>query len=273
MSKRADWHYLEWNPARASRFWDFVAESEAWQQDYFSKQVGAGIVQVLRRLAAMTGRVVDYGCGPGYLVDHLLASGIRCEAVDFSPDSVDLINTRLRGNPLWGGAHTWSGDRLPFADGSVDLILCIETIEHVLPEHVDGMLAELRRVLKPGTGRLFMSTPNAENLSRSEVFCAECGSVFHRYQHVSSFDARTLSSLLEAHGFRTEVCTATDFGWFQRQATSPLNWSIRFLARAGLRWTGAVLDVLRVPCAGKGGHLFRQLTGRGPHLFWFGGKA
>ena len=51
---------------------------------------------------------------------------------------------------VMGDAH-----RLPIADGSVDLVLCLQVLEHCLrPELV---LRELERVLEPG-GRLVLST-------------------------------------------------------------------------------------------------------------------
>ena len=45
---------------------------------------------------------------------------------------------------------------LPFDDGSFDLVLCAETIEHV--RDVQLLLSEIRRVLRPG-GTLALTTP------------------------------------------------------------------------------------------------------------------
>lgn len=51
--------------------------------------------------------------------------------------------------------------RLPFDDGSFDVVLCVEGIEHVMDRH--RTLAEFRRVLRPG-GRLLLTTPNLLSL-------------------------------------------------------------------------------------------------------------
>lgn len=53
-------------------------------------------------------------------------------------------------------------DELPFEDGSFDMVLCFEAIEHLIlsPTH---MLYELNRVLKRD-GLLFLSTPNVNRL-------------------------------------------------------------------------------------------------------------
>lgn len=49
-------------------------------------------------------------------------------------------------------------DRLPFADGSFDTVLCAEILEHLLHDPA-AMISQLNRVLKPG-GYLIMTTPN-----------------------------------------------------------------------------------------------------------------
>jgi SAM-dependent methyltransferase len=55
-------------------------------------------------------------------------------------------------------------DPFPFEDGSFDVVLCGELIEH-LANGPDRMLHECNRVLARG-GRLLLSTPNAVSLAR-----------------------------------------------------------------------------------------------------------
>ena len=230
MSDPAAWRYLDWDESKVRRFWNFSANWEAWQDDYFSKQCGSGIVNFLRYVVNLQGRILDYGCGPGYLVEHLLASGISCEAADFSSESVQVVNAKFAGNPRWGGAKTLTDERLPYGDNTFDLIICIETIEHVLPDHTGQMLKELRRILKPRSGRLLMTTPNSEDMQRSQIYCPECSSVFHRWQHVSSFTPESLSTLLAYHRLVTVLCNVTKFSLFQQSLLPhPLDWSPRRL--------------------------------------------
>jgi 2-polyprenyl-3-methyl-5-hydroxy-6-metoxy-1,4-benzoquinol methylase len=273
MTARKTWHDLEWDDDKVKRFWDFAVGWDAWQKDYFSRQVGAGIVCLLRRTVPLSGRILDYGCGPGYLVEKLLNTGVPCEGVDASPESVERINRRFAPNPLWGGAKNLTDDRLPYNDNAFDAIICVETIEHVLPSKIDVFVRELRRILKPGGGWLFITTPHAENLKEKAAFCPECGSVFHTYQHVSSFSAEKLQSLLETYSLATRLCSATDFRRFQQPwLIPPIDWSPRYLGSLVLKTCAAFLDRVHFLGNPVARHLLRRRLGQGPHLFWLGGK-
>jgi 2-polyprenyl-3-methyl-5-hydroxy-6-metoxy-1,4-benzoquinol methylase len=273
MVERKTWHDLEWDDEKAERFWDFAANWEPWQKDYFSKQVGSGIAHFLHQAVPLGGRILDYGCGPGYLVEELLKRGVPCEGLDSSPESVQMINRRFRHNPLWGGAKHFDGKPLPYEDNSFEAITCVETIEHVLPSRIGAFLSELRRILKPGRGWLFISTPHAENLRENAVYCPECGSLFHKYQHVSTFSAEKLRNLLEAHSLTTLLCSATDFRLFQQPwLIPPIDWSPRYLGSLMAKIWAAFLDLVSFSSDPMRGRLLQRRLGRGPHLFWLGGK-
>ena len=101
----------------------------------------------------------------------------------------------------------------PYADGSVDLVLCCELIEHLIldPMH---LLFECHRVLAEG-GLLLLTTPNVA--SYTSVACALHGSrnpqVFSAYPaagnrdtpHVREYTPRELSDAVVAAGFETEA--------------------------------------------------------------------
>ena len=271
MNSTSPWHSLVWDEEKIARFWNCISKREPWRDDFFSKQVGTGVVNFLKCLIDMKGRVLDYGCGPGHLVEHLLAAGITCEGIDFAEATVEAVNCRFRGHGSWKGARVSSGVDLPSPDGIYDLAICLETLEHVLPENMPTLIANLKRVLKPCTGMLFVTVPNAENMIAKNVFCPECGSVFHPYQHLSSFTVGTLEKLMGGFGFRTLLCDVTDFNAFQRKRFAGLlDWSPRETYR-WVRWIAAVLmDAVRWPGTPIGGRRLQQRLGQGGHLFWLG---
>src|SRR4051794_12824009 len=81
------------------------------------------------------GRVLNAGCGERDLGPWLAALGVD------DVTSYDIAS----GLP---GAVIGPLENLPFDDASFDTILCNAVLEHV--EHVDRVVAELARVLRPG---------------------------------------------------------------------------------------------------------------------------
>lgn len=82
------------------------------------------------------GRALDAGCGEGFTLQRLNGHSL---GVDLCPLALTCARYRLAA-PLHQGDIT----RLPFADNSFDLVLCLEVLEH-LPDPLAG-LRELLRV-------------------------------------------------------------------------------------------------------------------------------
>jgi SAM-dependent methyltransferase len=99
-------------------------------------------------------RIAELFCGRGSGLSALLALGFRRVAgVDFSP-------RLLAHRP--GGAACLAADcrRLPFADGTLDVVIVQGGLHHlpVLPDDLERVLAEVARVLREG-GRLVVVEP------------------------------------------------------------------------------------------------------------------
>ena len=99
-------------------------------------------------------KVLEIGCGLGAFSKYLVDLGADLTAADFSPEAV-----RLTAELLHERAPALVADvqRLPFDDGSFDLVVSLDTLEHV-PDP-NRALAELVRVTRP-RGRLIITTPN-----------------------------------------------------------------------------------------------------------------
>src|SRR5437870_2305691 len=95
--------------------------------------------------------VLDIGSGEGSFPSsgacHVVALDENQDAFANAPDREDAAYHRVFGR----------SDRLPFDDGSFDLIVCHHVLEHLAP--LDAVLSEIARVLKPD-GRLFVAVPN-----------------------------------------------------------------------------------------------------------------
>lgn len=193
---------LNWTREHSARLWDYRSAKGTSDDEYFSSAVGAAVVRYARRqgLDLASGRVLDFGCGPGYLLGHLCDAGFSCEGADFSAGSVHEATRRLEGRDELRGVSQIEGVPTSLAEGSYDVIFLIETIEHLIDGDLEATLAELNRLLKPG-GAVMITTPNDEPVERSEIMCPDCGCQYHRIQHVRRWTARSLSVQLAQFGF------------------------------------------------------------------------
>lgn len=99
--------------------------------------------------------VLDAACGTGYGSRILSDAGAaRVTGVDVSPDAVEVTAACLGEE---GSATVADICDLPFGDESFDLIVSLETIEHVAAG--SKAIAEFKRVLRPD-GLLLVSSPN-----------------------------------------------------------------------------------------------------------------
>jgi SAM-dependent methyltransferase len=206
-------------------------------------------------------RILDYGAGPGYLVESLLRCRAAVSAVDYAPGCVVDLNQRFKRDRFWCGARLFDGNRLPWDDNHFDIVCCLETIEHLLPEHLNLVLGELRRVVRPG-GVVLLTTPNSENLRDQTVFCPNCCSEFHRWQHVRRWTSETLRQRLVMLGYEVRFCRGINFHDIQ-----PARWRVKdvFSARA---WRRLMADAIALSCDGlrprefpEGRFLRRRLSG------------
>lgn len=88
--------------------------------------------------------VLDLGCGEGMLA-LLKRKDVYLAGVDFSPELVGLA--RSNGYDV---ACTGQVTNLPFANASFDYVVSLDVLGHISFDEKDALLAEVRRVLKPG---------------------------------------------------------------------------------------------------------------------------
>jgi SAM-dependent methyltransferase len=137
-----------------------------------------------------------------------LAKGWRVAGMDVSEAGVAKVNTRFAGRSGWLGARSGALGALPYANAEFAAITLVETLEHLVLGEIPAILAEMRRVLMTG-GAVLITTPNEEDLEAAKVRCPDCGSRFHRIQHLQAFSTATLRVLMEQAGFQTLRCEGT----------------------------------------------------------------
>ena len=155
---------------------------------------------MLAKRTVGAGRILDIGCGDGYLMS--LASG-RCETVlgvDTERTGIrlgaDLLKDYANCSLALASCHD-----LPFADGSFDIIVLADVIEHL--ESPASCLAETRRVLA-ADGRSLLTTPKWRP-----------GKMWDPEHHWKEYKPRELVELLEQHYAQVTLSFFLSAAWWQ----------------------------------------------------------
>jgi len=137
-------------------------------------------------------KVLDIGCGTGYLLHYLKRYPLADEAVgiDLSPYALGFCRQRGASTLVLADAvHP------PFAPASFDLVICLDTLQHLSPAGADRIaVAHFARLLKPG-GLLYLRTNSA--LGHATLRGAD-PNLYRRYRRPE------LSAMLRQKGLRIE---------------------------------------------------------------------
>ncbi|MBI2637980.1 class I SAM-dependent methyltransferase [Candidatus Peregrinibacteria bacterium] len=196
---------MQWTDETLARFWDYVSQ---FPEHYFAYQFGDIMLEKLEKYFSNIRTVLDYGCGTGFLMPHLLKRGFDVTGLDFSKKSIQFVNEKFRGNPHFFGAK--SIEEILNAKECFDVIFVVEVIEHLNDVHLEQTMKNIKKLLSPN-GLVVFTTPNNENLPMSTVYCPACETEFHRWQHVRTWTAESLDKFLRERGFSVITCGTTDF--------------------------------------------------------------
>ena len=101
---------------------------------YGSTNHGRHAYDLVRSFRPSPRFVVDFGCGRNLFIRHLRRLGVDGIGVDFAFADADIVA------PM---------HRVPVSGGIADVITSFDALEHLLPEEVDEVLHEMRRVAVP----------------------------------------------------------------------------------------------------------------------------
>ncbi len=164
----------------------FPALVELLQRALYRRRVLA-VEKVLGR----KGRVLDIGCGPGFLLREFRDRGWQVQGTEFSEQSAAHARDVL-GLPVAAGDVR----ELKFESASFDAVVMWHVLEHTpQPEQT---LAEVARLLRPG-GVFLCAVPNfgstEARFARDKWFHLDVP------RHLNHFTLETLRTLLSVRGF------------------------------------------------------------------------
>lgn len=116
-------------------------------------------------------RVLDYGCGPGYLAAAVAADAGRVDAVDISRGVLACARV-LNGAP---NISYQTPDEFAARGGRVDLAYSFAVIQHLRTPVLRQVLDQLAKAVRPG-GTVLLHFATTENGYQTEAQCLADGS-------------------------------------------------------------------------------------------------
>jgi len=155
--------------------------------------------------------VLDVACGPGYGSYFLLGRGAsQVIGGDIYPPAIEVAKKNFRKSGI--DFFLLDATVIPFADESFDIVVSLETIEHL--EQYRQYLTEVQRVLKPG-GIFVCSTPNRWHHYASLI----SPSIYHMHE----FSIEELTGLLQEFFVGVEIY---EQGWWRNMEKERLRISV-----------------------------------------------
>ena len=153
-----------------------------------------GVRSALGLAGASSGaRVLDFGCGLGYLTHALVRAGFDARGLEFSPAAVAFASRIFGPSYIQGNEDDILSRRLGLFDG----VLLVEVLEHVQDPY--KLLTSCKGLLKPN-GFLIVTTPNKTFARPTEVWQTDLPPV-----HLYWFSEKGMESMAERLGMGIQL--------------------------------------------------------------------
>jgi 2-polyprenyl-3-methyl-5-hydroxy-6-metoxy-1,4-benzoquinol methylase len=169
-------------------------QTDADTFDYFEEHTGEHAHEerrvheaIMSYIPASAHTILDAGCGTAWVAQEYVKRGKFVCSMDISTNNPMQALKRFPAKDHVGLVA--DAFHLPVKDGSFDVIIASEIIEHTVDPK--GLVHSLFAALKPG-GRLIVTTPYKEKLRYT--LCIHCDKATPYHSHLHSFDEKKLLS-------------------------------------------------------------------------------
>jgi len=138
--------------------------------------------------------ILDVGCGMGQIT-KILGETHDVTGLELSHVAVEKA-AKLGVAVVPGGI-----DKLPFPDGSFDLVMGAEVLEHLDEELFAKGVREIARV---AAQFVLLTLPNRDRLQALRQECPNCRSILVPWGHIRSFDVEYARHLFDDLGFSSQ---------------------------------------------------------------------
>lgn len=137
------------------------------------------------------GKILEIGCGNGYLLQTLKENGFDCYGVEPSPMAYNHAKNILN-------LHVENGffDNSSFFNQKFDVIIMVDVVEHI--SDMQKFIQQITTVLKPG-GYIFIATGNIRSFTAK--FAGSNWGYFISWEHLSFFNPQSIEYLLKKNSF------------------------------------------------------------------------
>lgn len=167
-------------------------------KDYSNYNFKERILPAYRMMPHSLGlKLLDIGCSDGQISRFFMDKGYDVKGIDISDKALAIA--RSKGVSV---DKVNIEKRLPYRDGSFDIIFCGETFEHLLSP--SDLVKECYRILKPG-GCLVATFPNISTLRNALLILAgslPCYSCIYDGPHIRDFCMKEIGRLFQESKFK-----------------------------------------------------------------------
>jgi SAM-dependent methyltransferase len=131
-----------------------------WEKDIYAKgmqlnrwpysDVVSAIICATRGRKREEISILEIGCGAGNNVWFLAEEGYKSHGIDMSSSAIEFGRRYLTKQGLNADLRVGDISSLPWMDGAFDFVLDRGALTQIDYEHIEAVLAEVLRVLKPG---------------------------------------------------------------------------------------------------------------------------
>jgi methionine biosynthesis protein MetW len=180
----------------------YFQNPKAYEEDVFKIPRGKDLPKLFGTYIKKGMKVLDLGCGIGLLAKELNKYKIDLHGADITEWALNEARKKGYKTKLVN-----LEENLPFESNSFDVVICLETIEHM--HNVTELMTEINRILKKG-GATIISTPNSASLNaRLRFLLGQKILTMQAPSHIQSFVCKELKEIMHKAKFKEIKITST----------------------------------------------------------------